>query len=191
MGSSWKLFSSPKATLRLMDPRYFAWRPVSELLGREVPTRPRGPHRPRGSRSAASLQGDMARLCRALPGTIQGPSPSREGCVAEKALSPGEGEKACRRRLLPRAGRKEQSSEHGATPLSHQRLVRGMHPLRRKTRMVNTRRKPTAVGKQKTSLPMPSKEKTDKTGWSRPISTACQSAWRTAGLAVPPGMATA
>jgi hypothetical protein len=124
-----------------------------------------------------------ARLGRALPGTTQGTSPCREGCVAEKALSPGEGEKAYRRRLLPRAGRKVQSSEHGVTPLSHQKSMRGVQPSAVEdpcpapgTHMVSTRQKPTAVGKQNTSLLVPGEVKTDKTGWSRPISMACQSA---------------
>jgi hypothetical protein len=77
----------------------------------------------------------VARLGRALTGTAQGPSPCQKESVSEKALSLGEGEKVCTRRLLPRAGRKEQSSDHRVTPLSHQRSVRGMHPLRQKTRV--------------------------------------------------------
>jgi hypothetical protein len=52
-------------------------------------------------------------------------------------------------------------------------------------------RKPTVVGKQETSLRVPGKVKTDETGQSPPISAACQSAWRIAGLAAPPSIATA
>jgi hypothetical protein len=44
--------------------------------------------------------------------------------------------------------------------------------------MESTRWKPTALGKQETSLRVPSKVKTDGTGRSRPTSAACQSAWR-------------
>jgi hypothetical protein len=57
--------------------------------------------------------------------------------------------------------------------------------------MESTRRKPTAMGKQKTSLHVPGEVKTDETCRSHPISAACQSAWRTAGLVVPLGTATA
>jgi hypothetical protein len=59
-----------------------------------------------------------SRLGKALPGIIQGLSPCREGCVARKTLSPGRGEKAYKRRLLPQGGK--EGAVKGARSHTHE-----------------------------------------------------------------------
>jgi hypothetical protein len=167
--------------------------------------RPSGPGGPapvawptsiRGSRGATSPQGSAARHGAARQGVIgrcSRLSPLVEkGSVAGKTLSLGGGEKAYKRRLLPRDGKegtvkgaRSHTRESSETSAWHALPAVGSPCPALGTRMGSMRRKPTMVGKRRTSLLAPREVKTDETGRSRPISAACQSAWRTVRLAVP------
>jgi hypothetical protein len=102
---------------------------------------------------ARSVKGVAGRHPRPLPFT-------REGSVQEKALSPGGGEKAYERRLLPLAGREEtdkkaqgHTRDSSKTSACHAHSAAGSSCPSPETCMESMRQKPTVVGKQKTSLP--------------------------------------
>jgi hypothetical protein len=171
---------------------------MSTLWARGSQRWPRGPLHPRRSRGAASSQGDVSRhdvVRQGVVGCHPRPLPhAREGNVREKALSPGGGEKAYERRLFPLAGKEGKDKKaRGHTRESSNTSAWCAHSATGSscpipgTCMESTRRKPTVVGKQKTSLPAPREVNTNETGRSRPISAVCQSAWRIAGLVAPPG----
>jgi hypothetical protein len=104
--------------------------------------------------------------------------------VYERRLSPpGGGEKAFERRLFPLAGKEGTDKKaRGHTPKSLKSSVWHAHSTAGSsfptpgTCMESTCQKPTAVGKQKASLPAPGEVNTNETGRSRPISMACQTA---------------
>jgi hypothetical protein len=149
--------------------------------------RPRGPLHLRKSRGATSMQGDVALHGAARQGAAgrhPRPLPLSGRDAYLRRLSPrGGGEKAYKRRLLSLAGKegivkeaRSHTRESSKTNAWHALSAAGSPCPAPGTRMESTHRKPTAVGKEKTSLPASGEVKTDEAGRSRPISVACQSA---------------